>query len=102
MTSGGASSREVERLVTEPMERLIAILDRGEQQLDARRAELAEVRYALFQLSAEGATQAQPRGGGAFEPLTADRAAPVLRYLLEQTTEISRVCTMSIEVGAGV
>ena len=102
MTGGDTSSREVERLVTEPMDRLIAILDRGEEQLDARRAELAEVRYALFQLSAEGETQGASRGGGAFERLTADLAAPVLRYLLEQTTEISRVCTMSIDVGAGV
>jgi hypothetical protein len=102
VTSGQASSREVERLVTEPMERLIAILDRGEEQLDARRAELAEVRYALFQLSAEGATRGLSRGGGAFEALAADRAAPVLRYLLEQTTEISRVCTMSVGVGVGV
>ena len=102
MASGKASSREVERLVTEPMERLFAILDRGEEQLDARRAELAEVRYALFQLSAEGATKGPSRGGGAFEPLTADRAAPVLRYLLEQTTEVSRVSTMSVGVGVGV
>jgi hypothetical protein len=102
VTSGDASSREVVRLVTEPMERLIAILDRGEEQLDARRAELAEVRYALFELSAEGVAPGSRRDGGAFEPLTAERAAPVLRYLLEQTTEISRVCTMSVNVGAGV
>jgi hypothetical protein len=92
----------VARLVTEPLERLIAILDRGEEQLDARRAELAEVRYALFELAAEGSTQGSRRGGGAVEPLTAERAAPVLRYLLEQTTEISRVCTMSVNAGAGI
>jgi hypothetical protein len=103
VTSGDASSREVERLFTEPMERLIAILDRGEEQLDARRAELAEVRYALFQLSAEGATAGSSgaRNTAAFEPLTAELAGPVLRYLLQQTTDISRVCTMSIDVGAG-
>jgi hypothetical protein len=102
MATRDTSSRKVERLFTEPMERLIAILERGEQQIEGRRAELAEVRYALFQLSAEGATQRHPRGGGTFETLTAEMAAPLLRYLLEHTTDILRVCTLSIDVGAGV
>ena len=100
MTSG-EPSHEVERLFTDPMERLSAVLDRSEQQLDARRAELAEVRYALFQLIAEGSAKEPPRGRGAFEPLSADLAAPLLRHLLEQTTDISRVCTLSLDGGAG-
>lgn len=99
--TNGEPSQKVERLVTDPMERLTAILDHGEQQLDARRAELAEVRYALFQLIAEGAAKEPPLGRGAFVPLTADLASPLLRHLLEQTTDIARVCTMSIDVGAG-
>jgi hypothetical protein len=102
LTDGDGSSREVERILTEPMERLFGVLERGERHLETRRAELAELRYALFQLSAEGASHGPPQGGGAFEPLTAELAAPLLRYLLEQTTDFSRVCTMSVDAGAGV
>lgn len=101
MTSGDASSRDVERMLTDPMERLFGVLERGERQLEARRAELAEVRYALFQLSAGGRTR-DARNSGAFEPLAADMAAPMLRYLLQNTLGMSRVCTMSVDVGAGL
>jgi hypothetical protein len=88
-------------MLTEPMDRLYGVLERGEEQLEARRAELAEVRYALFQLSAGGATRHE-RNGGVFEPLAADMAAPMLRDLLRNTTGLSRVSTMSVDVGAGL
>lgn len=101
MTSGDALSRDVERMLTEPMERLFGVLERGERELEARRAELAEVRYALFQLSAGGAA-AQHARHSVVEPLAADMAAPMLRYLLQNTTGLSRVSTMSVDVGAGV
>jgi hypothetical protein len=101
MTSGDASSRDVQRLLTEPMERLFTLLERSEQQLEARRAELAEVRYALVQLSAEGGA-VQPRAAGVVEPLRAELAPPLLRYLLQNTTDVSRVCTISVDAGAGV
>ena len=100
MTSGDAASRQVERLLTDPMHRLVAVLERGEAQLEARRGELDEVRYALSQLSADGSTAA-PRAAGGFEPLSAELAPPLLRYLLQNTTELSRVCTMSVDVGVG-
>jgi hypothetical protein len=101
MTSDDASFRFGARLVTEPMERLFGVLERSEEQLETRRAELAEVRYALSQLSAEGRAS-QPGSAGVFEPLTAELAPPLLRYLLQNTTDVSRVCTMSVDAGAGV
>ncbi len=101
MTSADASSREVERLLTKPFDRLMGVLERGEEQLEARRAELAEVRYALFQLSADGAVDPD-RKAGVFETLTPELAPSMLRYLLQNTSDLCRVCTMSVDVGAGV
>jgi hypothetical protein len=101
MTSPESSSRAVERLLTEPFDRLMGVLERGEAQLETRRADLAEVRYALFQLSADGATD-RSRTTGVFETLTADLAPSMLRHLLQKTTDLARVCTMSVDVGAGV
>ena len=101
MTSGDARPHEVERLFTEPYDRLMRILERGEEQIEARRAELAEVRYALYQLTAQGGADGPPRTGGVPEPLRPETAAPLLRYLIEHTTDLCRVCTMVIDVGAG-
>ena len=57
-------AHEVERLFTEPYDRLMGILERGEEQIEARRAELAEVRYALYQLtSGEGRSSRRSRVG---------------------------------------
>jgi DNA-binding CsgD family transcriptional regulator len=92
----------VERLFTDPFDRLMRILERGEDQVEERRAELAEVRYALYELNAQGAAAGPGRTGGVLEPLRAEMAAPLLRYLIEHTTELARVCTMVIDVGAGV
>ena len=100
MTSGDGASRQVERLLTDPIEGLFGVLERAEQQLEARRAELVEVRYALSQLSAEGLAS-QPRAVGLFEPLPAQLAPPLLRYLLQNTSDLSRVSTMRVDVGAG-
>ena len=102
MTSGNDRAHEVERLLTDPFDRLMGILERGEAQIDARRAELAEVRYALYELTAQGGLARPPQAGHVLEPLRAEMAAPLLRYLLEHTTELSRVCTMVIDTGAGI
>lgn len=101
VTSADANATEVERLFTEPYDRLMRILERGEEQIEARRAELAEVRYALYQLTARGGADGPPRAGGVLEPLRPEMAAPLLRYLIEHTTDLSRVCTLMIDVGAG-
>ena len=100
MTSNEDPALEVERLFTEPYDRLMGILERGEEQIEARRAELAEVRYALYQLTAQGGADGLPRTGLA-ERLRPEMAAPLLRYLIEHTSDLSRVCTMVIDVGAG-
>lgn len=102
MTSGNDRTHEVERLFTDPFDRLMGILERSEEQIEARRAELAEVRYALYELTAQTGTAQSPQSGGVLEPLHPDMAAPLLRYLIEHTTELSRVCTMVIDVGVGV
>ena len=102
MTSGNDRVHEVERLFTDPFDRLMGILERGEQQIEARRAELAEVRYALYQLTAQRGDSRPPQPGGLLEPLRPEMAAPLLRYLIEHTTQLARVCTMVIGVGAGV
>jgi DNA-binding CsgD family transcriptional regulator len=102
VTSGNDRAHEVERLFTEPYDRLMGILERGEQQIEARRAELAEVRYALYQLTAQGGVARPPQTTGLLEPLGPEMAAPLLRYLFEHTTDLCRACTMVIDVGAGV
>jgi DNA-binding CsgD family transcriptional regulator len=102
VTSNDAGAHEVERLFTEPYDRLVGLLERGEEQLEARRAELAEVRYALYQLTAQGGVSKDQRTPGVLELLRPEMAAPLLRYLIDHTTELSRVCTMVIDVGAGV
>jgi len=101
VTSDKKQGLEVERLFTEPYDRLMRILERGEEQIEARRAELAEVRYALYQLTAQGGPDGPPRMGGTVERLRPEMAAPLLRYLIEHTSDLSRVCTMVIDVGAG-
>ncbi|SDP48478.1 hypothetical protein SAMN04489867_2624 [Pedococcus dokdonensis] len=101
MTSNDAPPYEVERLLTEPFTRLLRILERGEEQIDARRAELAEVRHALYELTGAGGVVRQPQTAGLVEPLAPETAAPLLRHLIGQTTSLSRVCTMVIDVGAG-
>jgi DNA-binding CsgD family transcriptional regulator len=101
VTSNDDGALDVERLFTEPYDRLMGILERGEEQIEARRAELAEVRYALYQLTARGGADGPARTGGVLEPLRPEMAAPLLRYLIEHTVEFARVCTMVIDVGAG-
>ena len=102
VTSGNDRAHEVERLLTDPFDRLMGILERGEAQLDERRAELAEVRYALYELTAQRGVARPAQAGHALEPLRAEMAAPMLRYLIEHTTDLSRVCTMVIDAGAGI
>jgi hypothetical protein len=102
VTSANDRSPEVERLLTDPFDRLMTILERSEEQLDARRAELAEVRYALYELTAQGGPARPPQAGHVLEPLRPEMAAPLLRYLIEHTTDLSRVCTMVVDAGAGI
>jgi DNA-binding CsgD family transcriptional regulator len=102
VTSGNDRAHEVERLLTDPFDRLMAVLERGEEQIEERRAELAEVRYALYELTAQGGMARPAQAGHVLEPLRAEMAAPLLRYLIEHTTDLSRVCTMVIDAGAGI
>lgn len=101
MTSTDEPRREVEALLRDPVERLQHILERGEQQLEARRADLAEVRYALFELTSTGGG-APDRGARAVEPLPAELAPPVLRHLVDSTTTVVRHCAMTVDVGSGL
>lgn len=97
---GEVSTRELEALFVDPLERMRRIVERGELNLEARRAELAEVRYALYELSAKsGATP--PRGQVVLEALPADLAPPLLRHLIDTTKTIARNCALSIDVGSG-
>jgi hypothetical protein len=91
----------VQALFLDPVERLQRILERGEAQLDARRADLAEVRFALYEL-ASAAGGVSSRGQRVVEPLPADLAPSVLRHLVDSTTSIVRHCTMTVEVGSGL
>ena len=102
VTSNDASAQEVERLFTEPYDRLMGILERGEEQIEARRAELAEVRYALYELTAHGGPPGRP-GQVACSSRCGPRWPPrCSATCIEHTTDLSRVCTMVIDVGAGV
>ena len=101
MSSPGAARPEVQALFLDPVERLQRILERGEAQLDARRADLAEVRFALYELTS-AASGVSSRGQRVVEPLPADLAPSVLRHLVDSTTSIVRHCTMTVEVGSGL
>jgi DNA-binding CsgD family transcriptional regulator len=100
VTSKNVPPHELEALFVEPLERLHRILERGERHLELRRAELAEVRYALYELSAHP-TATTTRGQVVLETLPAELAPPVLRHLVDTTTTITRSCTLSIAVGSG-
>jgi hypothetical protein len=93
---------EVEALFVDPFDRLQRILERGESQLDTRRAELAEVRQALLQLTSES----EPSPGGRrlplWEPVAADLAPPLLRHLVATTTGLVRTSRLSLAAGAGL
>ncbi len=97
---GEVSTRELEALFVDPLERMRRIVERGELNLEARRAELAEVRYALYELSAKSAAT-PPRGQVVLEALPADLAPPLLRHLIDTTKTIARNCALSIDVGSG-
>ena len=93
----------VNRLFHDPVARLHAVLERSEGEIERRRAELAEVRHALLQLSSE--TTAPAGGGGptpVWERVAADLAPPVLRQLTERTTTTIRSCVLSLDVGPGL
>ena len=94
------STRELEALFVDPLERMRRIVERGELSLEARRAELAEVRYALYELST-WSTETQSRGQVVLEALPADVAPPLLRHLIDTTKTIARNCALSIDVGSG-
>lgn len=97
---GEVSTRELEALFVDPLERMRRIVERGELNLEARRAELAEVRYALYELSAKSAAT-PARGQVVLEALPADLAPPLLRHLIDTTKTIARNCALSIDVGSG-
>jgi DNA-binding CsgD family transcriptional regulator len=101
VTSTDEPRHEVEALFRDPVERLQRILERGEQQLEARRSDLAEVRYALYELTSSG-TLGRDRAARAVEPLPAELAPPVVRHLVDHTTTIVRHCTMTVDVGSGL
>ncbi|KQU68031.1 hypothetical protein [Phycicoccus sp. Root101] len=100
MTSKDVPAHELEALFAGPLERMHRILERGERNLEVRRAELAEVRYALFELAAHPATSAA-RGQVVLEALPAHLAPPLLRHLIDATTTIARNCALSIDIGSG-
>ncbi|MEO5983804.1 MAG: hypothetical protein ABIQ13_15985 [Pedococcus sp.] len=100
MTSSDVPTHELEALFVDPLERMRRIVERGERSLESRRAELAEVRYALYELSSQW-TAAKPRGEVVLEALPADLAPPLLRHLIDTTTTIARNCALSIDVGSG-
>lgn len=92
----------VDRLFHDPVARLREVLERGEHELERRRTELAEVRHALLQLSAEASA---PEGGGptpVWDRVAAELAPPVLRQLTERTTTTIRSCVLSLDVGPGL
>ncbi|KRE54634.1 helix-turn-helix transcriptional regulator [Phycicoccus sp. Soil748] len=101
MTSTDEPRRQVQALFVDPVERLQRILERGERQLEARREDLAEVRFALYEL-ASAAGSVSTRGQRVVEPLPADLAPSVLRHLVDSTTSIVRHCAMTVEVGSGL
>ncbi|WP_406832561.1 hypothetical protein ABEG17_07005 [Pedococcus sp. KACC 23699] len=100
MTSKDVPTHELEAWFTEPLERMHRILESGERHLEQRRAELDEVRYALYELSTHP-TASPPRGQVVLEVLPADLAPPLLRHLIDTTTTMARNCALSIDVGSG-
>lgn len=100
MTSKDAQPHELEALFADPLERLHKILERGERNLEMRRAELAQVRSALYELAAHPAATTS-RGQVVLEALPADLAPPLLRHLVDTTTTITRNCALSIDIGSG-
>jgi DNA-binding CsgD family transcriptional regulator len=101
VTSTDGARPEVQALFLDPVERLQRILERGEAQLVARQADLAEVRFALYELTS-AAGSVSSRGPRVVEPLPADLAPSVLRHLVDGTTTVVRHCTMTVEVGSGL
>jgi DNA-binding CsgD family transcriptional regulator len=101
VTSTDEPRHEVEALFRDPVERLQRILERGEQQLEARRSDLAEVRYALYELTSSG-NAGRDRAARAVEPLPAELAPPVVRHLVDHTTSIVRHCAMTVDIGSGL
>ena len=79
---------------------LMGILERGEERIEARRAELAEVRYALTSWPPRAASPASRRAG-ALEPLSRDGGAPAALPHRAHHRPV-RACTMVIDVGAGI
>lgn len=100
MTSKIVPPPEVEALFVDPLERLQRILERGERNLELRRAELDEVRYALFELAAHP-TATTARGQVVLEALPAGLAPPLLRHLMDTTTTIARNCALTLDIGSG-
>jgi hypothetical protein len=91
----------VDRLFRDPMARLHEVLERGEAELDRRRAELMEVRHALLQLEAEATAPGRAGPSPVWERLTAEVAPPVARQLSERTTGLVRSSILTIDVGPG-
>lgn len=100
MTSKDVPAHELEALFVDPLERMHRLLERGEENLELRRAELAEVRYALYELASHP-TSSRSRGQVVLEALPADLAPPLLRHLIDSTTSITRNCAMTIDIGSG-
>ncbi len=101
MTSDDVRSASAARLFAEPLDRLQAILERGEQDLELRRHELTEVRVALSELVARAGAQ-RHRAETAVERLSAALAPALLRHLVEAATDVVRSCAVSLEVGHGL
>jgi len=102
VTAQTPAAAEAERLFTDPLERLERILERGEQGLEERRVELAEVRHALVQLTARGSAPEQGQGGPVWQALSAELAPALIRHLTEGATEVVRSSVVSLDIGPGL
>lgn len=99
--TGEAGNFDAARRFIDPIERLHRLHEQAERHMDARRAELAEIRYALHELSNEGGPRPRRHGTG-IEHLTITQAAPLLRYLIDNSSDTVRSSILSLDTGAGL
>ncbi len=81
------------------METLREVFGREQHRYDERRADLAQMRNAILQLSSQPVPSGV--GGPVFERVAADLAPQLVRQLVEETSTVVRSCVTQVEVGPG-
>ncbi|NNM47905.1 hypothetical protein [Knoellia koreensis] len=83
----------------DPMETLREVFGREQQRYDERRADMAQMRNAILQLSSRPVPS--EAAGPVWERVSVDLAPELIRQLVEATTTVVRSSVVSVEVGPG-